>query len=55
MIKRKQTQKKGHNWQLIARFYVSVTVHREQSTKKEYQQDATICMIYCQLQMLIID
>jgi len=23
-------------------FYVSVTVHREQSVKKEYQQDATV-------------
>jgi len=29
--------------------YVPVTLHREQSVKKEYQQDATIQMIYCQL------
>jgi len=35
-------------------FYVPVTVHREQSVKKEYQQDATIYMIYCQFQILII-
>ena len=35
--------------------YVPVTVHREQSVKKEYQQNATIWMIYCQFQMLIIE
>jgi len=34
---------------------VPVTVHRELIVKKEYQQDATILMIYCQFQMLIID
>jgi len=28
---------------------------REQSVKKEYQKDATIYMIYCQFQMLIIN
>jgi len=28
--------------QLNNMFYVPVTVHREQSVKKEYQQDATI-------------
>ena len=35
--------------------YVPVTVHREQSVKKGYQQDAKIQMIYCQFQMFIID
>ena len=35
--------------------YVPVTVHHEQSVKKGYQRDATIEMIYCQLQILIID
>ena len=37
------------------KLYVSVTVHRELSVKKEYQLAATIYMIYCQFQMLIID
>jgi len=27
---------------LVVELYVPVTVHREQSVKKEYQQDATI-------------
>jgi len=27
---------------ITAKLYVPVTVHREQSVKKEYQQDATI-------------
>jgi len=27
---------------LILKLYIPVTVHREQSVKKEYQQDATI-------------
>ena len=31
------------------------TVKREERVKKEYQQDATIYMIHCQFQMLIID
>jgi len=26
----------------VSKLYVPVTVHREQSVKKEYQQDATI-------------
>jgi len=37
------------------KLYVPVTVHRERSVKKEYQQDVTKYMIYCQFQMLIID
>ena len=41
--------------QLSFLLYVPVTVHREQSVKKEYQQNATIWMIYCQFQMFIID
>jgi len=28
--------------QFISGIYIPVTVHREQSVKKEYQQDATI-------------
>jgi len=35
--------------------FVPVTVHREQSVKKEYQQDAKIWMISCQFQKFIID
>jgi len=34
--------KKHKKLQSISKLYVPVTVHREQSVKKEYQQDATI-------------
>jgi len=40
---------------VLTDLYVSVTVHREENVKKEYQQHAAIQTIYCQFQMLFID
>ena len=40
---KKQPKARGKNLSTIYyKLYVPVTVHREQSVKKEYQQDATI-------------
>jgi len=37
----------------VGHLYVSVTVHREQSVKREYQQDATIQMFIVNFRYLL--